>query len=251
MSRSNPTLTNPAQHFFQWAGSKGQLTWYDKENKKDVLVKLPFEFLVLDQLSTIVGYNKAMQAGFWSNEVRNTRTDELFVRTKQGPFEAGLYENLVQTRSKGGKFAKTIYIAHKIGGEWVIGHIKASGSALSAWIEFSRSHTVENGKIIMERGEALEAETGIYYPPKFTYTNASEDEDRQAIELDRQVQAYLNTYLAAPKIDEDAHGVENYDDVGKATPEQQAEYEKLKAERKGRPVAYDGEEPINLDDIPF
>lgn len=262
MSRSNPTNTNPATRFFQWSGSKGMLLWYDKSQEKNIEQKLPFEFLVLDELSTITGYNKQMEAGFWSNEVRNTTKDEMFVRTKQGPFEAGLYANLTQTRSKGGKYAKSIYIAYKEGGEWVIANIKASGSCLSAWIDFSNNHATETGKITMSRGEAADAPTGQYFPPVFTWGKASPEEDSAAKELDRQLQTYLNQYMAVRR-DEEGREIET--DVPAAaplaTPEQTADFERRKQEAAGKPVPTQqvddviiediGDEPINLDDIPF
>jgi len=265
MSRSNPTLTNPALHFFEWKGGQGILQWYDKENKKNVMVKLPFEFLVLDELSTITGFNKQQDSGFWSNEVRNVTKDELFVRTSKGPFEAGLYANLAQTRAKGGGYTKSIYLAHKIKDEWVIGCFKASGSALSAWIEFTKTMqrgALDTGKVIMAQGEAQDSPVGKFFPPKFTYMKADSDENDIAADLDRELQVYLSQYLAQPKVDEDARGVE---EPLKATPEQAAEYEGLRASRSSkvvdnRPLPHETEqnydydladEPINLDDIPF
>lgn len=264
MSRSNPTLTNPAQHFFEWKGSAGKLQWYNKESEKNVEVRLPFEFLVLDELATIVGYNKRDESGFWSNEVRNIKKDVLYVRTRRGPFEAELYENLTQTLKSGGKYAKSIYIAHKgEGGQYMLGNIKASGSALSAWIEFSKKHATQSGKIIMKRGPKQQAPTGEFYPPIFEWVKASDEENDEAVSLDRDLQIYLNQYLTAPKVDDDAQGIE---EPGQATPEQIADYDdrRRKAghanaddeplpEPPGDDVVIEdiGDEPINLDDIPF
>lgn len=249
MSLSNPTLTNPAQHFFRWEGSKGQLTWYDKENKKNVQVKLPFEFIVLDELATVTGYSKSDESGIWSNEVRSVREDELYVRTKKGPLEAGLYANLGQTAKRGGKYAASIYIAHKIGTERVIGNFKASGSALSAWIEFGKSVRTQSGKVAMDRGEQQEAPTGMYYPPKFSMKRWETEEYDAALELDRELQKYLGIYLAAPKVDEEAHGLNDYQETTTATQEQQEDFD----QRKSQATTVEGfdDEPINIDDIPF
>jgi hypothetical protein len=267
MSRSNPTLTNLAAHFFEWKGGEGKLQWYNKETEQNVPVKLPFEFMVLDELATIKGYNKAMQQGFWSNEVRNISKDTIYVRTKNGPFEAGIYNNLTQTRSKGGKYAKSIYIAHKgEGGAWMIGNIQATGSALSAWIEFSKTHAVETGKITMKRGAKAESPVGEFYPPEFSWSKITDEEDAEAVKLDKELQIYLSQYLAQPKGDEDQLELaEDFHEVGKATPEQVAEFEKRKAshsrsakqESEPLPTEPDeviddiGDEPINLNDIPF
>lgn len=258
MSLSNPTLTNPAEHFFEWAGGKGILQWYDKENKKNVQVRLPFEFIVLDELNTITGYSKQNESGYWSNEVRNVTKDELFVRTKKGPFEAGLYANLAQTRSKGGKYAKSIYIAHKINDKWVIGNFKASGSAVSAWIEFSKNHHVQNGKITMNRGEKQDAPTGPFYPPTFSFTQWNDDEYKAAWELDEKLQIYLNKYLSKtqdPNAPDEPieHQLEDtagsFSDMNDAPDDDGGS---VKPAKRADPVIEDiDDEPINLDDIPF
>jgi hypothetical protein len=268
MSRSNPTLTNPAQHFFEWKGGAGKLQWYDKENEKNVEVRLPFEFMVLDELFTITGYNKRSESGFWSNEVYGIKKDLMYVKTKSGPFEAALYENLTQTMKSGGKLARSIYIAHKgEGGKYMIGNIKASGSALSSWIEFRKKHAVDAGKVVMKRGEVQEAPTGEFYPPVFEWVKATDAEDEEAKALDRELQVYLKQYIAAPKDGEEEPEVD-IDEIGKATPEQVQDFEDRKASKQSRstkaaddgdpgPEKPDvviediGDEPINLDDIPF
>lgn len=264
MSRSNPTLVNPAEHFFEWKGSKGILQWYDKENQKNVMVKIPFTFLVLDELATITGYSKMNESGYWSNEVRNITNDILYVKTKKGPFEAATYAGLAQTRAKGGGYTKSIYLAHKAGGKWVIGNFKASGSALSAWIEFNKTlqrGALESGKVTMTRGEMQDAPTGPFYAPVFKYEKATAEENDEAVKLDKELQIYLSQYLAQPKVDDDSMGVE---EPLKATPEQVNDFEQRKS--RSQTPAPDGDpgptedditiediddEPINLDDIPF
>ena len=59
MSRSNPTdFNNPSQKNFEWNGESGGFRYFDKslgEKGERVQVDLPFRFLVLDCLSTILG----------------------------------------------------------------------------------------------------------------------------------------------------------------------------------------------------
>jgi hypothetical protein len=200
MSRSNPQLTNPAGRFFEWSGSTGTLNFYDKEKQERINVPLPFSFLPLDELSTMVGYSKRDESGYWSNEIRNITKDTLIVRTKHGIAEQGLYNELANVRSKGAKYAKSIYIAYKTREGWEIGNIKAHGSALSAWIEFSKTCRPENGKVTMTKGEAQDAPTGQFFAPVFTYEASSKDEDIEAFELDKQLQTYLEQYLKQPPI---------------------------------------------------
>ena len=97
MSLSNITeSTNPCTRWLEWQGSEGKLKYWDREAKENVYVKLPFKFLVLDILSTVKGFDDSSQMGYWANEIRDTRTDILTVRTKQGIRAQGLYADVKQ-----------------------------------------------------------------------------------------------------------------------------------------------------------
>lgn len=260
MSLSNPTLTNPAVRKFEWKGGPGKLVYYDKETKQAYDQPLPFRFIVLDQLNTVAGFSKSDQSRVWSNEVRSIKDDTLYTRTKNGPIEAGLYAELGATVKRGGGFCKSIYIAFELNGNWVIGNIQAYSSALGPWFDFTKVYSVEQGMVIMTRSELVEG-TIPFYPPAFAWERWEDGAYQICVHLDRQLQTYLSSYLAAPKVDEDGQGTETTSQApGYATPEQQADYE---ARRVGTnttqpaPVKNDliiediGDEPINLDDIPF
>lgn len=195
MSRSQPALTNPATHFMEWKGGNGELSYWDKEKKEKVLVKLPLEFLVLDQLSTITGYSKRDKNSYYSNEVRNVTKDELTVKVAGTVREHGLYKDLTDVRAKGASYTKSVYIAYKVGEDYTIGNIKMNGSALSSWIEFTGTCIVDNGKVTIERGKKQESSVGDFYPPQFTWSHSSPDEDKIAVNLDKILQVYLSQYL--------------------------------------------------------
>lgn len=201
MSRSNPTPTNPAKRFLSWKGSKGILVYWDKEKEAEVEVKLPFTFLVLDQLATITGYCEPDESSYWSNEVRSVGKEELTVKTSRGTKQVGLYKDLADVRSKGAKYAKSIYIAYFDGDEMVIGNIKASGAALTAWIEFSNKNVVANGKVTITGKEEAKKGTTVYFTPVFEWSNSTSDDDQLAIELDKELQVYLSLYLSPPNFD--------------------------------------------------
>lgn len=302
MSLSNPTLRNPAARKFQWAGSTGDLAMYDPESKKNIRLKLPFEFIVLDQLAAIGGFAKRLESGIWSNEVRNTVEDTLYVKTKKGPVEAGKYRDLTETTKLGGKYCAVVYIAYKQGGEWKTGRFMCMGSALSSWIEFRKAYDAGSGKIVMNKGDQLEAQTGPYWPPTFSLKKWEPDELSAATALDEDLQIYLGKVLNMPR-DEDGHELLN--DQPYASPEQQEDFAARKdaagmgsaeiedytppsstpgldsaraaagkigskttadevesekadqsradkeAEEHPDPVFEIGDEPINIDDIPF
>lgn len=266
MSRSNPTLTNPASRRFEWAGGAGELRYYDRETKETMTQPLPFRFMVLDQLNTMAGFSKNDKSSIWANEVRDVKNDIMFTRTKSGPIEAGLYSELAETVRRGGKFGKSIYIAYYMNGNWVIGNFRASGSAMSAWFDFSKGRTVEQGMITMTRGEQIDGGTGPYFPPDYAQHPCTPEEDNIAGQLDTQLQTFLSQYLAARKVDEDGQGTDAGNATpGYSTPEQRADYETKRAAAanggyqdptpapgKEDVIIEDiGDEPINLDDIPF
>jgi hypothetical protein len=268
MSLSRPVAQNPAARFYDWSGSRGQLEWYDKEKQERIPVKQPFKFIVLDELHTITGYSDQDQSGYWSNETRKT-TEDFTVRTKKGIRFVGPYRNpqsgMVQL-PQGAKYAKSVYIAHRVNDEWVIGNIKMAGVALSAWIDLNGKHRTE-GNIIALVG-STEGSKGAtkFQIPTFEYGGSPDTDTLDiATSLDAQLQTYLDTYLTAPKYDDNAEPILedsfNTDD-GKATPEQVADFEKRKAAKKADreedaeikdmvATDFDESEPINLDDIPF
>jgi hypothetical protein len=196
MSRSNPTLENPAKRFFTWKGGAGKLVWYDKEAKQEVEVKQPFSFMVLDQLATITGYDDKDESGYWSNEVRSVAKEPFTVKTAKGIKEVGLYKDLA-VRKWGAKYAKSIYIAYKEGDVWVIGNLKASGAALTAWIEFGRKYNPNEGKVAIVASEEATKGATKYHIPVFEWSASDSNENDIAIGLDQTLQTYLNQYLTA------------------------------------------------------
>lgn len=230
MSRSSPQLTNPASHFYEWRS--GKLVWYDKEAQKTNEVKLPFSFLVLDELHTITGYSDADESGFWSNETRSTK-DEFTVRTKKGTRYVGAYKNdqyIVQV-PQGARYTKSVYIAEKSGAGYVISNLKLTGAALTAWIEFAGKHKVQNGKVLLTGSTEGKKGATTYHIPTFEYTSATPAEDEAAIALDKDLQVYLSQYLAAAKVDHEEEVSHDAIDpeLGKATPAEIADFEKRKS----------------------
>jgi len=236
MSRSKPATTTPCKRFFEWSGGTGTLHYYDKEKKDRVEVKLPFTFLILDELATITGFCEQDSSRYWSNEVRSISKDELVVKTSAGIKQSGLYKNLADVRAKGAKYAKSIYISfcEPSTGEWLMGNIKAYGAALTAWIEFSSTCVPMNGKVTITGSQKAKKGATEYYTPVFEYSSASSDENDVAFELDKELQGYLDNYLSAVDADDEKQEIEV------PQPARRAEH-----------VFDADEEPINLDDIPF
>lgn len=255
MSFSNPQLTNPAQHFFRWKGGEGKLEFYNKEKEETVTVPLPFEFIPIDELATVSGYSKMAKSGYYSNEVRSTLNDELVVKLKGQTVFTGLYKNDqgIAQLPKGASYTTSLYVAHKNkAGEYIIGNIKITGSALGPWIEFNKGKVIGNGKVVMTKGAEQDSPVGKFYPPKFTYESLTDEDYKAAMDADKELQIYLSQYLSAPKEQDTPPPVE--DDTTNP-PEDKSiveEYANTQTKSDEEIVIEDmGGEPINLDDIPF
>lgn len=225
MSLSKPQIKNPATpYFMQWRGGAekivekddkgnkteryegGAVTYYDKESEENINVPLPFSFIVLDELATITGFHEPSQSGYWSNEVRNTLTDELVVRRKDGIVARGLYGKISEKiKAQGAKYAVSCYIAFKDDtGELVIGNMKIAGAALSAWLDFKKKFDVTKCAVFITNEPKLDKKgSNYYFSPVFDGQNLGEKTKSAAILLDEELQTYLGTYLSRkPEIDD-------------------------------------------------
>lgn len=202
MSRSNNTdIINPAVKFFDWSGSDGQLQYFDKtlgEKGEKVNVALPFQFLILDRVYQVSGGidDNSGYLGFWSNAVKNLKTQKIIVRSKRGVEAQGLYEHIKGVT--GVKFMTGLYVAFKEGDELQIGYIKIKGAALTAWIEFTKQHrNLYEGAFLITDKVSKRKGSNTYYEPVFSFNaNVSEATDQAAKDLDVQLQEYLTAYFA-------------------------------------------------------
>lgn len=208
MSRSQPTLQNPAKRFFDWSAKNGQVRYFDKnlgDKGENVTVKMPFRFLVLDQVSQIgggkkVGHGKDKEfIGYYSNAVRkfDINKERFIVRSKGGIVGEGTYQEVKAIT--GAKLVAGLYIAfYGDDQELQIGYLKLAGSAMGQWFEFGKGRNVETGVISIERGEQEEDEQGNpYFLPKYSQaTNISDTTEEAAIALDKELQTYLIAYFS-------------------------------------------------------
>ncbi len=211
MSRSNKTdLVNPAVKFFDWSGSEGKIQFFDKtkgEKGENVTVGFPFKFLVLDRVTQITGGidRNGSYTGFWSNAVRNLKTQSLTVKSKQGVEAQGLYADIKGT--PGVKFMTGLYVGFYDGKELQIGYFKMKGAALTAWIEHTKLHReIETGAFSIIGAEKCKKGATTYYEPTFEYiANVSDEAEAAAIALDKKLQEYLTLYFAQSGLDEVEH----------------------------------------------
>lgn len=190
--------SNPATKFIDWKSNDKCFSYYDKEKAENLLIKLPFKFLVLDELHAIKGWNDATSSGIFSNEVKFISKETLTVKPFKGnEIAKGLYKDIKEkVQSAGGHYVKSIYIMLEDG---TLANIQLKGSAVQAWGEFtqkSRSRLPEEW-IIVESVKDGKKGAVKFYTPEFKFLHSlSDDEANQADECFNTLEAYLKTYLA-------------------------------------------------------
>ena len=201
MSRSNPHVNapNPAVRWFEWNGEHGKVRFYDKDAKQNIDMPLPFTFLLLDELGSVRGWHDASSSGIYSNEVRDTRADILVVKAfKGGTLAEGLYKEIKdRVNTVGGQFVANCYIAFKQNGGLAIGSLRFKGAALGAWMEFRKAQRSELYEAAVNITGYSEGKKGriTFRVPAFELKPVSDDTNRQALGLDKTLQAWLEGYF--------------------------------------------------------
>lgn len=248
MSRSNPVETkrNPAVRWYQWSGKNGTVSYCDKEKKQTIETTLPFGFILLDELSTIKGWHDASDSGISSNEVRNMRLDPLAVRSlKGGELANGLYADIKdRITAVGGHYVTNLYIAAKIDGTLKLASLQLGGSALSSWFEFRKAAgpALYTGAIQINGFKEGKKGAVTFKTPSFKAAPLSAESNEQALDLDRQLQAFLTDYLAQSRTEPPAPAIQVDNVVQRAT-ESDNDYTPFE-ECKDKP-------PVADDDVPF
>lgn len=206
MSRSAPVLENPCKKWIEYSGDEGVFTYYNKEEQKKIEVPLPIYFTVLDELSTVTGFNEKHGCGIYANEVKSVAKEILRVKTfKGGESITGLYKDIRDNIvAIGGKFTKSVYalmINSDKSTEFV--NFKFRGIAFSAWMD----KKFDPMKSIVGITEFTEGKKGkvTYQIPVFKAFKLTPEIDEEAIHYDEILQEYLKEYFAKEPEKEIAH----------------------------------------------
>lgn len=206
MSRSNPSengIANPAVRWFEWNGEKGLIRYYDKEAKRNVDMGADFTFILLDQVASVRGWHDDSQSGIYSNEVKDTTQEALVVKAfKGGIIAEGVYRDIKNAvKAAGGSYTANCYLAFKDGGELKIGVLRLKGSALGAWMEFSKEHRNDLYSAAIRVKGSVEGKKGrvVFHTPVLKIASVDKDTDRAAHKLDEELQKYFEAYFKRTK----------------------------------------------------
>ena len=203
-------IKNPATKFLSWKSNEQCFSYYDKDKQENVLVKLPFKFLFLDQLQSVKGWNDALSGQIISNEVKTVSDQELNVicyhKNNKGEntkttIAKGLYSQIKDAVvSAGAKYHKSIYIMLEDG---TLANIQLKGASVKEWGDFfnrSKKRLADEWIVI---DSAKDGKKGAvkFFTPEFKFERSlSESESEQADSVFDELDAYLQQYLKKPII---------------------------------------------------
>jgi hypothetical protein len=190
--------SNPATKFIDWKSNDKCFSYYDKEEQKNILVPLPFKFLVLDELHTIKGWNDATQSAIYSNEVKFISKELMTVKPFKGnEIAKGLYKDIKdKIVAAGGHYVKSIYIMLEDG---TLANLQLKGSSVQAWGEFTqktRSRLTDEWVIVKTAKDGKKGAVKFSIPEFAFYQSLSDKECTMADNCFDVLEAYLKTYLA-------------------------------------------------------
>jgi DNA-binding transcriptional regulator of glucitol operon len=246
MSISNPKLKNPCSKFIEYSGDSGKFHYYDKDEEKKIPVKTPIYFVVLDELSTITGFNEKHKSGIFSNEVHST-IEVLRVRTfKGGVSITGKYKEISdEVKAIGGKFTKSVYcmlVGKNVVPELV--NFKFKGSAFNGWLD--KKFDVYSYVVgIVDFEKATKGKTE-YLVPVFKPFKLTDEILEDAKKLDVVLQKYLTEYKAQIPEKEIAQAESVYENE-----EPQAKGEWTKESLKREDIGGSLSSIDDVDEIPF
>lgn len=194
----NENKANPTKKFLSWKGGLGVWEYYDKDKSEKVTLDETIYIVPLDELSTIKGWHDASEAGKYSNEVHDLRSEELTVRSfKGGEIVKGLYSD-IKGKLEGGKFCKSVYAAmlDSKGNVVEMVNFGFTGSSLGAWIEAGVKVSDGNVIILSKNPEQKTKGATKYYEPSIKISEKRDAILEECKGMDKELQDYLNQYKA-------------------------------------------------------
>lgn len=202
--------TNPAKKFYKWESDNKTFSFYNKEKKENILIKLPFEFVTLGRpLVTVKGYNSKLKKGIYSNEVQSVN-DELTVRyfdKNIDPIASGKWNDIKDTvDAKGAKYHLSIY-GYDLKSKEII-NISIKGMGVGKWYELQKNWGQRLADEIVEIKSYKDGKSGsndFTYPVFSLKRSISDTELDEVLDALAALKGFLKEYFAK-------NGVEINDD---------------------------------------
>lgn len=189
--------SNPATKFIDWKSNEKAFSFYDKENKVNVPIPLPFRFLALDELHTVKGWSDSCQSAIYANEVKFISKEPLTVKPFKGnEIAKGLYSDIKEkVKAAGAHYVKSIYIMLEDGS---LANLQLKGASCQSWGDFTQKGRSRLPEEWVTVEKAIEGKKGAvkYYTPEFKFDKTlSENENTMADDAFAILETYLKAYL--------------------------------------------------------
>lgn len=189
--------SNPATKFIDWKSNEKAFSFYDKENKVNVPISLPFRFLALDELHTVKGWSDSCQSAIYANEVKFISKEPLTVKPFKGnEIAKGLYSDIKEkVKAAGAHYVKSIYIMLEDGS---LANLQLKGASCQSWGDFTQKGRSRLPEEWVTVEKAIEGKKGAvkYYTPEFKFDKSlSENENTMADDAFAILETYLKAYL--------------------------------------------------------
>lgn len=209
--------SNPSKKFIEWKSNDKSFSFYDKENKVNVPIALPFKFLALDEMHTVKGWSDSCQSAIFSNEVKYISKEIMTVKPFKGnEIAKGLYSEIKEkVKAAGAHYVKSIYIMLEDGS---LANIQLKGAACQAWGDFTKKNRnrLPDEWVTVKKSDEGKKGAVKFYTPIFEFDKSlSETEMDLADDAFRILETYLKAYLvkSEPVIDDVIDESEPEDDL--------------------------------------
>ena len=189
--------SNPAAKFIDWKSNEKAFSFYDKENKVNVPIPLPFRFLALDELHTVKGWSDSCQSAIYANEVKFISKEPLTVKPFKGnEIAKGFYSDIKEkVKAAGAHYVKSIYVMLEDGS---LANLQLKGASCQSWGDFTQKGRSRLPEEWVTVEKAIEGKKGAvkYYTPEFKFDKSlSENENTMADDAFAILETYLKAYL--------------------------------------------------------
>lgn len=185
-------VKSPVTKYVTWSSNDKCFSYYDREKKVNVPLKLPVKIIHFRDFASIKGFDDRSQSSIYSNEVTSVKNEPLVVRSfKGGELIKGLYADIkLKLKEMGGKYNMSMYAM--VDGELV--NISIGGAILQHWSDFSKDNRKSFLTNYINVDSALELKKGSvkYSVPAFTLGAAIESKvSAEADKLDDELLEYF------------------------------------------------------------
>jgi len=209
---------NPSQRYLNWSSDNKTLSYYDKDAKENVLVKLPYKFAFLAERHTVGGWDDRSSSNIYANEVKFISKEPISVKsTKGGLLVSGIYKDMKEkVGNLGGHYQKSVYVYNLDTDQ--IEKVSIKGSACQSFGDFMTE--IRNKKfdfVINLVGGTDEKKGKIKYSkPIFELGDKLSEEVEAKIEAAYE---YLEEYFGSPTatqedVEEYVEGVTDAEPIG-------------------------------------